>query len=119
MPLLYYVFWEFDPNHPAARGSDLGCVCVGGRTEEETRGLRLSRVPPGPPMPPVPGPPAPRGLCAETTQRLCGSHAEVVWQPHRLCGSHTRAVAVPQQHIVAVKKSPQPVGYKPESARKH
>ena len=30
-----------------------------------------------------------------------------MWQPHRLCGSHTRAVAVPQQHIVAVEKPQQ------------
>ena len=39
---------------PAARGSDLGCVCVGGGAEVEPRGLRLSRVPPGPPAPPAP-----------------------------------------------------------------
>ena len=36
-------------------------------------------------------------------------HVASVWKPHphRLCGSHTRAVAVPQQHIVAVEKPQQ------------
>ena len=67
-------------------------MCVGGGTGVDPRGLRLSRVPPIPPMPPAP--PVPHRLaCVEATQRLCGSH--------------TRAVAVPQQHIVAVEKPQQ------------
>ena len=72
---------------PAAQGSDLGYVCVrGGAAEVDPRGLRLSRVSPMPPVPPGPY----HVACVEATQRLCGSH--------------TRAVAVPQQHIVAVEK---------------
>ena len=53
----------------------------------------------------------PRVPCraSRTAWPLCGVAATqaAVWQPHRLCGSHTRAVAVPQQHIVAVEKPQQ------------
>ena len=76
---------------PQRRVAILGvCVCVrGGAAGVDSRGLRLSRVPPGPPVPP-----APRGLCVEATQRLCGSHTEAVGQPHRPAGRAGRPVRV-------------------------
>ena len=48
----------------------------------------------------------PQRGCVAATERLCGSHTGClcVEATQRLCGSHTRAVAVPQQHIVAVEK---------------
>ena len=65
---------------PAARGSDLGCVCVGGRggggspwPQTFARAARPSRASRA----------APRGLC--------GSHTEAVWQPHKGCCCCTTA----------------------------
>ena len=60
---------------PQRRVAILGVCAWGGGAEVEPRGLRLSRVPPVPPGPPAP--PVPHCVvCAEATERLCGSHTE-------------------------------------------
>ena len=74
---------------PAARGSDLGCVCVG-------RGRQCLQTFRAPPVPCRARAHA-RGLCVEATQRLCGSHTGCVAATQGLLLLYNSTIGAVQQ----------------------
>ena len=65
----------------------------GGAAGVDSRGLRLSRVPPVPPVPPAPH----RVACVEATQKLCGSHTGCVAATQGLLLLYNSTIGAVQQ----------------------